>query len=193
MPWWTIRLRSVVQMPRTRQRLQLPDAEVEQDTATNLVGANGLPTPTGSAGGGATQEMLAHGVLSAIQDVLLSNSPAEKELLDAEQAIAEYFRTATTEQREALRQAVDRAADPSPSASAPPKKTGTTYHHKYRKKAANKAAEPASPANESPAESAPVEQPAPLRMPRRLRKPSHAAKPHERPGHRAPAGHSGPE
>jgi ABC-type multidrug transport system ATPase subunit len=43
---WIIRSKSVVQMPRPRQRLQLPDVEVEQDTATNLVGANGVGKST---------------------------------------------------------------------------------------------------------------------------------------------------
>jgi ABC-type multidrug transport system ATPase subunit len=43
---WIIRSKSIVQMPRPRQRLQLPDAEVEQDTVTNLVGANGVGKST---------------------------------------------------------------------------------------------------------------------------------------------------
>jgi hypothetical protein len=90
-----------------------------------------------AAGGGATQEMLAHAVPSVIRNVLLSKSPAEKELLEAEQAIAEYFRTATAQQREALRQAVEPAVEnpgqsapvesPAPAAdAAPPKEVPAT-------------------------------------------------------------------
>jgi hypothetical protein len=78
-----------------------------------------------AAGRGATQEMLAHGVPSAIRDVLLSKSPADEELLEADQAIAEYFRTATAEQREALRQAVE-PAKKNPAESAPVEQSAPT-------------------------------------------------------------------
>jgi len=94
------------------------------------------------AGHDETQEMLAHGVPSAIRDVLLSKSPAEKELLEAEQAIAEYFRTATAEQREALRQAVE-PADEQPAERAPVKR-------------------PAPPADAAPRKEVPATQPSPL-------------------------------
>jgi ABC-type multidrug transport system ATPase subunit len=43
---WIIRSKSIVQTPRPRQRLQLPDAEVVQNTMTNLVGANGVGKST---------------------------------------------------------------------------------------------------------------------------------------------------
>jgi ABC-type multidrug transport system ATPase subunit len=43
---WIIRSKSIVQIPRPKQKLKLPDAEVEQDTVTNLVGANGVGKST---------------------------------------------------------------------------------------------------------------------------------------------------
>jgi len=43
---WIIRSKSIVQRPRLKHRLQLPDAEVEQDTMTNLIGANGVGKST---------------------------------------------------------------------------------------------------------------------------------------------------
>jgi hypothetical protein len=73
-----------------------------------------------AAGGGASQEMMAYGVPSAIRDILLSKNPADEELLEAERAITEYLRTVTAEKREALRQVVE-PAEAKPAATAPVK------------------------------------------------------------------------